>query len=155
MPEPDSYKKEVRARLRRLPLHLLLALINGTAILVIVAAILGLVALSRVNHLADNVASTMTDAVLSRINLEPQQVLATFKDVAADVDRLVGLLKQARSEGPSRLDPEVEKLSERLSALRASIKQLDEARLRLVDEAITRIGRALAETLQKECKPNQ
>ena len=155
MPEPDSYKKEVRARLRRLPLHLLLALINGTAILVIVAAILGLVALSRVNHLADNVASTMTDAVLSRINLEPQQVLATFKDVAADVDRLVGLLKQARSEGPSRLDPEVEKLSERLSALRASIKQLDEARSSLVDEAITRIGRALAETLQKECKPNQ
>ena len=155
MPEPDSYKKEVRARLRRLPLHLLLALINGTAILVIVAAILGLLALSRVNHLADNVASTMTDAVLSRINLEPQQVLATFKDVAADVDRLVGLLKQARSEGPSRLDPEVEKLSERLSALRASIKQLDEARSSLVDEAITRIGRALAETLQKECKPNQ
>ena len=153
MPEPDSYKKEVRARLRRLPLHLLLALINGTAILVIVAAILGLLALSEVNHLADNVASTMTDAVLSRINLEPQQVLATFKDVAADVDRLVGLLKQARSEGPSRLVPEVEKLSERLSALRASIKQLDEARSSLVDEAITRIGRALAETLQKECKP--
>ena len=96
----------------------------------------------------------MTDAVLSRINLEPQQVLATFKYVAA-VDRLVGLVKQARSEGPSRLDPEVAKLSERLSALRASIKQLDEARSSLVDEAITRIERALAETLRKECKPDQ
>ena len=155
MPEPDGYKKELRARLRRLPLHLLLALINGTAILVIVAAILGLLAVSKVNHLADNVASTMTDAVLSRINLEPQQVLATFKDVAADVDRLLGLLKQARSEGPSRLDPEVAKLSERLSALRASIKQLDDARSSLVDEAIARIERALAETLRKECKPHQ
>ena len=139
----------------RLPLHLLLALINGTSILVIVAAILGLLTLSKINHLADNVASTMTDAVLSRINLEPQQVLTTFNNVATEVDRLVGLLKQARSEEPSRFDPEVAKLSESLSALQASIKQLDETRSSLVDEAITRIERALGEALLKECKPGQ
>ena len=40
MPEPDSTRDELRARLWRLPRQLLLALINGTAILVIVAAIL-------------------------------------------------------------------------------------------------------------------
>jgi hypothetical protein len=39
-----------------LPRQLLLALINGTAILVIVAAILALVALSKVTHLANDVA---------------------------------------------------------------------------------------------------
>jgi histidine ammonia-lyase len=44
-----------------------MALINGTAILVIVAAILALVATSKVTHLAENVAAMMTDAVLSRI----------------------------------------------------------------------------------------
>ena len=138
-----------------LPLHLLLALINGTSILVIVAAILDLLTLSKINHLADNVASTMTDAVLSRISLEPQQVLTTFNNVATEVDRLVGLLKQARSEEPSRFDPEVAKLSESLSALQASIKQLDETRSSLVDEAIMRIERALGEALLKECKPGQ
>jgi hypothetical protein len=58
--EPDSNRGELRARLWRLPRRLLLALINGTAILVIVAAILALVALSKVTHLANDVASTMT-----------------------------------------------------------------------------------------------
>ena len=65
MPEPDK-RDELRARLRRLPGQLLLALINGTALLVIVAAIIALVAISKVNNLANDVAST-TDAVLSRI----------------------------------------------------------------------------------------
>ena len=49
---------------------MLLALINATAILVIVAAILAIVALSKVTHLANDVASTMTDAVLSRIDVK-------------------------------------------------------------------------------------
>ena len=66
MPEPDK-RDELRARLRRLPGQLLLALINGTALLVIVAAIIALVAISKVTNLANDVASTMTDAVLSRI----------------------------------------------------------------------------------------
>ena len=66
MPEPDK-RDELRARLRRLPGQLLLALINGTALLVIVAAIRALVAISKVANLANDVASTMTNAVLSRI----------------------------------------------------------------------------------------
>jgi hypothetical protein len=140
-----------------LPRQLLLALINGTAILVIVAAILALVAFSKVTHLANDVASTMTDAVLSRIDVKPQQVLANLQNVAADVRELAGSIKQARAEGAARLDPEVAKLSERLNALQASIQQLGEARSSLIDEAITRMGSALAESLQnfKECKPAQ
>ena len=86
--------------------------------------------------------------------MEPQQVLTTFNYVATEIDRLVGLLKQASSEEPSRFDPEVAKLSESLSALHASIKQLDETRSSLVDEAITRTERA-GEALLKECKPGQ
>ena len=74
MPAPDS--NELSLRLRRLPRQLLMALINGTAILVIAAAILALVATWKVTHLAENVSTTMTDAVLSRIDVEPQQLLA-------------------------------------------------------------------------------
>jgi hypothetical protein len=84
LPEPDSTRDELRARLWRLPRQLLLALINGTAILVIVAAILALVALSKVTDFANDVASTMTDAVLSRIDVKPRQVLANFQNVAAE-----------------------------------------------------------------------
>jgi DNA anti-recombination protein RmuC len=157
LPEPDGNRDELRARLRRLPRQLLLALINATAILVIVAAILALVAFSKVTHLANDVASTMTDAVLSRVDVKPQQVLTNLQSVAADVRTLAASLKQARAEGPARLDPEVAKLGERLNALQASIQQLGEARSSLIDEAITRMGSTLAQSLQnfKECKPAQ
>jgi hypothetical protein len=157
LPEPDDNSDEPRVRLWRLPRQLLLALINGTAILVIVAAILAIVASSKVTHLANDVASTMTDAVLSRVDVKPQQVLANLHNVAADVRELAESLKQARAEGAARLDPEVAKLSERLSALQASVQQLREARSSLIDEAIMRMGSALAESLQsfKECKSAQ
>ena len=122
----------------------------------IVAAILALVALAKVTHLANDVASTMTDAVLSRIDVKPQQIRANLQDVAAEVGALRGSLKQARAEGAARLDPEVAKLSDRLSTLQASIEQLRQAKSSLIDEALTRIGRAVAEKLQDlECKPAQ
>ena len=72
------------------------------------------------------------------------------ENVAADVHALAGSLKQARAEGPTRLDPEIAKLSERLNALQAGIEQLGKARSSLIDEAIGRIGRALAGSLQKQ-----
>jgi flagellar motility protein MotE (MotC chaperone) len=155
LPEQHSNTDELRERLWRLPGQLLLALINGTAILVIVAAILALVALSKVTHLADDVASTMTDAVLSRIDVKPQQVLADLQNVTTKVQELGKAFKQVKAEAPDRLDPEVAKLNERLGALQANIEQLREARSSLIDEAIARIGRALSETLQnlKGCKP--
>lgn len=56
-----------------------LALINATAILVILAAIVALVAISRINHFAENVVATMTEAVLSKVDLPPKDVLADLK----------------------------------------------------------------------------
>ena len=55
MAEPDG--NGISARLWRLPGQLLLALINATAILVIVAAIVTLVAIARINHFAENVTA--------------------------------------------------------------------------------------------------
>ncbi|MEZ5875276.1 MAG: hypothetical protein R3D30_10780 [Hyphomicrobiales bacterium] len=56
-----------------------MALINGTAILVILAAILAAIATSRVTHLAQNVAATMTDAVLSRVSENPRQIVQSIQ----------------------------------------------------------------------------
>ena len=55
MTEPDG--NGISARLWRLPGQLLLALINATAILVIVAAIVALVAIARIDHFAENVVA--------------------------------------------------------------------------------------------------
>jgi hypothetical protein len=153
LPAPDS--NEILLRLRRLPRQLLMALINGTAILVIVAATLALVATSKVTHLAENVASTMTDAVLARIDVQPQQFLAGIHSVGEDVHALAKTLKQAKAEGTFRQDPEIERLTERLGTLQASIGRLGDARSLLVEEAIARVARAVAEGLEnfRACSP--
>ena len=56
----------ISARLWRLPGQLLLALINDTAILVIAASILAIVALVRIEHFAETIVATTTHAVLSK-----------------------------------------------------------------------------------------
>jgi regulator of replication initiation timing len=146
VPGPDS--DELLLRLRRLPRQLLMALINGTAILVIVAAILAIVATSRVTHLAKNVAMTMTDAVLSRIDVEPQQVRARINNVGKDIHALNETLNQG-AEGNFRQNPEIERLTERLGELQASIERLSDTRSVLVDEAMARIAREVAEGFEK------
>lgn len=155
MPAPDS--NELSLRLRRLPRQLLMALINGTAILVIVAAILALVATSKVTHLAENVSATMTDAVLSRIDVEPQQLLAGIRGVGEDVRALAKTLKEARADETLRQNPEIERLSERLGTLQASIERLGDARSQLVEEAIARVTRTVAEGLEnfRACSPTR
>ncbi|WP_154072368.1 hypothetical protein [Bradyrhizobium erythrophlei] len=66
-------------------MQLLLALINATSIMVIVAAILALVAIDRIDHFAENVVATMTEAVLSKVDLPPKDVLANLRNLRAEV----------------------------------------------------------------------
>ena len=147
MPRSDS--DELLLLVSRLPRQLLMALINGTAILVIVAAVLAIVATSRVTHLAKTVGSTMTDAVLSRIDVEPQQVRARINSVGKDIQALKETLKQSKAEGSFLRSPEIEQLTERLGTLQASIERLGDARSTLVDEAVARSARAVTEGLEK------
>jgi len=55
---PNPIEMRSPLRLRRLPIKFLLALINATAILVIVAAILALVAMVRIDNFAGRVVTT-------------------------------------------------------------------------------------------------
>ena len=80
MAEPDG--NGTSARLWRLPGQLLLALINATALLVIVAAIVALVTIARINHFAENIVATMTEAVLSKVDLPQKDVLANIGNLA-------------------------------------------------------------------------
>ena len=102
MAEPDS--SGISARLLRLPGQLLLALINATAILVIVAAIVALVAIARINHFAENIVATMTEAVLSKVDLPQKDVLANIRNLTAEVRTLGNTLREiktGRTPGPS------------------------------------------------------
>jgi hypothetical protein len=152
--EPD--RNAVSARLRRLPVQFLVALINATAILVIVAAILVLVAMARIDNFAGNVVATMTEAVLSKIDLPSRDVLANLRSLTEEVRTLGNTLREIRVGENPAAQSRIERLREGLTALNASLDRLANTRTILTDEAIGQLGRAVTNTLTKmrSCSSN-
>jgi hypothetical protein len=147
MAEPDG--SEISARLWRLPGQLLLALINATAILVIVAAIVALVAIARINRFAENVVATMTEAVLSKVDLPQKDVLANIRNLTAEVRTLGNTLREIKTGEHPALQPELAQLKEALTVLNVSVDRLGSARSILTDEAIEQLGRTVTDALSK------
>jgi len=145
--EPDR-NEMISARLRRLPAEFLLALINATAILVIVAAILALVAMVSIDNFAGRVVTTMTDAVLSKIDLPSKEVLANLRNLTEEARTLGNTLREIKGEN-SVTHLEIVQLKEALTTLNMSVNRLGNARTILTDEAIGQLGRAVTDTLTK------
>jgi uncharacterized protein YoxC len=145
--EPD--RNAISARLRRLPAQLLLALINATAILVIAAAILALVAMVRIDNFAANVVATMTEAVLSKIDLPSKGVLANLRNLTEEVRTLGNTLRDIKVRENPVVQAEIARLREALTALNVSIDRLANTRTIFTDEAIGQLGRAVTDTLTK------
>jgi hypothetical protein len=137
------------ARLRRLPGQLLLALINATAILVIAAAILALVAMARIDHFAGNVAATMTEAVLSKVDLPRKDVLANLRNLTDEVRALRSALADIRAGENPLLQAEIAQLREALTVVNISVDRLRSARSMLTDEAIGQLARTVTGGLTK------
>ena len=147
--DPHIDDATLSARLRRLPGQLLLALLNGTAVLVIVASVLALVASAKINHLSHDVATTMTDAVLSRVAVKPVEFRRTLEGVSTDIKTLTAELKQTRANAAASLEPAVARLNERLNALQTGVERLGEAREVLINEAVAQASVSLGEALQR------
>ena len=147
MAEPDG--SGISARLWRLPGQLLLALINATAILVIVTAIFALVAIARINHFAENIVATMTGAVLAKVDLPQKDVLANIRNLTAEVRTLGNTLREIKTGEHPALQPELAQLKEALTVLNVSVDRLGSARSILTDEAIGQLGRTVTDALTK------
>ncbi len=147
MSEPNRNK--LSARVRRLPVDFLLALINATAILVIVAAIFVLVAMARIDNFAGKTISTMTTAVLSKIDLPSKDVLGNLRDLTEEVRTLGNTLREIKVGENPAVQLEIARLKEALTALNVSVDRLANARTILTDEAIGQLGRAVTDTLTK------
>ncbi len=141
------HRNEISARLRRLPVDFLLALINATAILVIVAAILALMVMVRIDNFAGSVVTTMTDAVLSKIDLPSKNVLANLRNLTEEVRTLGNTLRDIKVGENPVIQSEIARLKEALTDLNASVDRLANARTILTDEAIGQLGRAVTDTL--------
>ena len=147
MAAPDG--SGISAQLWRLPGQLLLALINATTILVIVAAIVTLVAIARINHFAENVVATMTEAVLSKVDLPQKDVLANIRSLTAEVNTLGNTLREIKAGEHPALQPELAQLKEALTVLNVSVDRLGSARSILTTEAIGQLGRTVTDALTK------
>jgi hypothetical protein len=145
--EPD--RNEISVRLRRLPVDFLLALINATAILVIVAAILALVAIVRIDNFAGRVVTTMTEAVLAKIDLPSKDVLANLRNLTEEVRTLGNTLREIKVGENPAVQFEIARLKEALTALNVNVDRLANTRTILTDEAIGQLGRAVTDTLTK------
>ena len=138
---------DISARLWRLPRQLLLALINGTAILVIIAAIVTLVAIARINHFAENVVATMTEAALSKVDLPQKEVLENLRSLTAEARALGEALREIKAGEQPALQPEMVRLKEALAVLNVNVDRLRSARSILTDQAIGQLGRTVADVL--------
>jgi hypothetical protein len=147
MADPDG--NGISARLWRLPAQFLLALINATAILVIVAAILALVAIARIDHFAENVVATTTEAVLSKVYLPSKDVLANLRNLTAEVRTLGNELREIKAGEHPALQSELTQLRDKLTVLNVSVDRLGSARSILTDEAIEQLGRTVTDALMK------
>jgi len=148
LPEPDRITT-LSARLRRLPLNFLLALVNATSILVIAAAILVLVAIVRIDNFAGRVVTTMTEAVLSKVDLPSKDVLANLRGLREDIRTLGTTLRDIKLGENPVLRTEMTQLREVLTTLNASVDRLTDSRTLLTDEAIARLGQEASNTLTK------
>lgn len=147
MTEPD--RNGIKARLWRLPGQLLLALINATAILVIVASIIVLVAVARINHFAENIVATTTEAVLSKVDLPSKDVLANLRNLTAEVRMLRNTIQELKTGENPALQFEIAQLKDKLTALNTSIERIRGARSILTDEAIAQFGRTTTDALMR------
>jgi len=145
--EPD--RNGIAARLWRLPGQLLLALINATAILVIVAAVVALVAIARIDRFAENLAATMSEAVLSRVDLPSKDVLANLRNLTEEVRSLRNAIGEFKTGENPALQTEIAQLKEMLTVLNVSVERLRGARSILTDQAIGQLGRTASDTLMK------
>jgi hypothetical protein len=145
----ETDRNAISPRLRRLPVELLRSLINATAILVIVAAILVLLAMVRIDSFAGSVVTTMTEVVLSKIGLPSKEVLVNLRNLTGEVRTLGSTLREIKVGENPTVQLEIAQLKEALTALNVSVDRLTNTRTILTDEAIGQLGRAVTDTLTK------
>jgi hypothetical protein len=130
-------------RLRRLPVQFLLALLNATAILVIVAAVLAMIAVARVEQVADNIATAVSDAVFSQVDVDPRQTIVDVRELSAEVRALGAELAEARTGGTSA-EGAIDNLTVRLHNLQLSLDALLAFRADVAEDVLRAASEGLA-----------
>jgi|GEM_PF-3084765 len=133
------------ARFARALGGIVLALLNATLILVIVAAIVGLMLVGRVRTLATDVADDVTQAALASAGLDPAQALSQIHDLSEEVAGLRTAIAQRGTD----IDQRVEALSARLDTVQETIEALRARKIALTDAVIARAADAASDAMSR------
>ena len=101
------------------------------------------------NERLRDVVATMTEAVLSKVDLPPKAVLVNLRNLTAEVRTLGNALREIKAGEHLALQSEIAQLKEALTVLNVSIDRLGSARSILTDEAIGQLGRTVTDALTK------
>lgn len=145
----DTNRTALSTRLRKLPGEFGRALINATAILVIIAATLALAATNRINNFATDLTATMTAAALSKIDLPSRDVLKNLNELTAEIRSLRSSFREIREGKNPLLEAKIARLEQAADTLSTHIDRLTRTRTILTDEAIGRLGRSVSDMLTK------
>ena len=137
MAESD-FSNALGARLRRLPRDLLLALVNATAVLVLLAALAALWLVDRLQTAVADTAASATAAVLGTAGLDAAATLSELRDLNREVAALRTRLDRNEAGTPDSSDAAA--LSAQLQQIEAALQQLVDARGYITDRAIDRVG---------------
>lgn len=126
------------ARLGRTVGKLVLALLNATLLLFIVAAIAGIILVGKVRTLATDVAADVTQAAVASTGLNPADALAELRLVSTEIEALRTTIAERRGD----LDERVTALDERLDRVQTTIQSLRERKIELTDAVIDKAASA-------------
>ena len=116
--------------------------------LVIVAAVLALIAIARVDGVADRVTATVTEAVMSETGVDPRAALSDLQGLRADILSLSATLQEAKAGGGT-IVVAIETLEARLDKLESGLAAIRQSRAAVINEALSAASRSFADGLAR------
>jgi len=135
------------SRLIQLPGQLLLALINAMALLVIIACVLVLVVLNRVDTAGQRIAGEVTEAALGRLQVSPAEFRTRLETLDTRIEALSAKLSDPDLGDHWQLTEEIKELNGNLADIRLAAKGMRDAAPQVTEKAFDQAGKMLTDAL--------
>lgn len=134
-------------RLRRLPLQLLLSLINATALLVIAAAVLVIIAINRLENAGPRLTNAVTTTALANIDVTPEELKTRYEAAVRTTELLKARLSEPGVVQDSRLLAQLTELNGTLAKLEALAGNISTAQPDIIAQGAREIGNTVTSVL--------
>lgn len=134
-------------RLARLPGQLLLALINATALLVIVACVLAIVVLNRVDNAGSKIAGNLTDAALARLQVSPEEFKTKLVALDSKIEQISNQLANPDEQDHWEVAQQLKELNRNLADVKTAAQGLSEAGPQVTNAIFKQAGTTLTDAL--------